>query len=251
MRIPLLTLGALVVIGAALPAQAPEPPLAETRLTVHTLLREDVFAGFLQNDVARLSRAEKSIGVLLASRPAEHPSLLAWQGSTALTRAVWASDAKQADEFRKQYRRAMDLFAEAAKLGPDDVAVFAIIGGSNVSLADRLPPAERAAGWEQAYNAYQRLFKMQEPAIEKLPLHHKGEVLTGMAQAMQRTGRDQELGPQLDRITTLLAGTPYAQRAQQWKNDPASRAQSKVACQTCHGPGTLAARLAEISKQPN
>ena len=251
MRTPLLTLAALVVIAAALPAQAPEPPLAETRLTVSTLVREDIFAGFLQNDLARLSRAEKNIDLLLASRPAERASLLAWQGGTALTRAVFANEAKQPDEFGKQYRRALDLFAEAAKLGPESVAVFAITGGSNVMLADRLPAAERAAGWEMAYNAYQQLWKLQEPAIEKLPLHHKGEVLTGMAQTMQRTGRDQELGPQLDRITTLLAGTPYAQRAQQWKNDPASRAQTKVACQTCHGPGTLAARLAEISKQPN
>ena len=245
----LLTLSGLVVVSTALLAQSPEPPLAETRLTVHTLLREDVFAGFLQNDSARLARAEKNIDLLLASRPGERASLLAWQGGTALTRAVFANDAKQPDEFRKQYRRAQELFAEAAKLGPDSVPVFAITGGSNVMLADRLPTLERAASWVQAYNAYQELWKMQGAAIEKLPLHHKGEVLTGLAQSMQRTGRTAELGPQLDRILTLLPDTPYAKRAQQWKDDPASRAQSRVACQTCHVPGTLVSRLAEISKE--
>src|SRR5262245_65473287 len=119
MRNSLLTLSALVVVSAALLAQSPEPPLADTRLTVHTLLREDVFAGFLQNDLARLARAEKNIDLLLASRPSERASLLAWQGGTALTRAVFANDAKQPDEFRTQYRRAQELFAEAAKLGPD------------------------------------------------------------------------------------------------------------------------------------
>ncbi len=59
------------MIAAAIAAQAPEPPISDTRLTVNTLVREDVFAGFLQNDLARLTRAEKNIELLLASRPAE------------------------------------------------------------------------------------------------------------------------------------------------------------------------------------
>lgn len=238
-----------LAITSAVPAQAPEPPLSDTRLTVHTLLREDVFAGFLQNDLARLARAEKNIDLLLASRPADRASILAWQGGTELTRAAQAIEAKQSDQFRARYRRAVDLFAEARKLGPTNVGVFAINGGSMLMLADRLPEKERGAAWEEAYAAYQQLWKMQGEAIDKLPLHHKGEVLTGLAQSTQRTGRDAELGPQLDRILTLLANTPYAKTAQQWKDNPASRAQSKLACQTCHGPGTLVARLAEVSKQ--
>ena len=126
--------------------------------------------------------------------------------------------------------------------------MFAINGGSQLMLADRLPEKERAASWEEAYAAYQQLWKMQGETIDKLPLHHKGEVLTGLAQSTQRTGRDAELPSQLDRILTLLPNTAYAKMAQQWKDNPASRAQSKLACQTCHGPGTLVARLAEISK---
>jgi hypothetical protein len=245
---PLMTLGFVVAISAAVPAQAPEPPIADSRLTVHTLLREDIFAGFLQSDVRRLARAEKNIDLLLASRPGDRASLLAWQGGAALTRAVLANDAKQPDQFRQQYRRSVDLFAEAMRLGPDNVGVFAITGGSQTQLADRLPPAERAAGWEQAYTAYQQLWKMQSAGIEKLPLHHKGEVLTGLAQSAQRTGRNEELTAQLDRILTLLPNTAYAKGAQQWKDAPSSRAQVKLTCQTCHIPGTLVARLAEVSK---
>lgn len=235
-------------MASTVPAQAPEPPLADTRLTVHTLLREDIFAGFLQNDLARLTRAEKNAELLLASRPNDRASILAWQGSAQLTRAAQANEAKNPEEFRQHYRQAIELFAEARKLGPAIVGVFAINGGSQLMLADRLPEKERAAGWEEAYAAYQQLWKMQGEGIEKLPLHHKGEVLTGLAQTTQRTGRDAELGPQLERILTLLPNTAYAKTAQQWKDDPASRAQSKLACQTCHGPGTLVARLAEVPK---
>ena len=248
MRTLLLTLGFVAAISSAIPAQAPEPPLADTRLTVHTLVREDIFAGFLQNDLTRLARAEKNLDQLLASRPAERASILAWQGSAALTRAALANEGKQPDQFRQQYRRAQDLFAEAMKLGPDNVGVFAITGGTQTSVADRLPPQERTAGWELGYTAYQRLWKMQEQTIEKLPLHHKGEVLSGLAQTAQRTGRTEEANAQVERMLVLLPDTPYATRARQWKEDPATRTTTKLTCQTCHAPGTLVARLAEVSK---
>ena len=154
--------------------------------------------------------------------------MLAWQGGTALTRAANANEAKQPDQFRQQYRRAQDLFAEAMKLAPEDVGVFAITGGSQVTLADRLPAAERAASWELGYTAYQRLWKLQEPIIEKLPLHHKGEVLSGLAQSAQRTGRSDEANAHLDRILTLMPDTVYANRARQWKDDPSTRGQDET-----------------------
>jgi tetratricopeptide (TPR) repeat protein len=243
-----LLIVAALAIPAAVPAQAPEPPLADTRLTVHTLLREDIFAGFLQNDLTRLARAEKNADALLASRPAERPSVLAWQGGTALTRAVLAHEANQPDQFRQHYRRAQELFAEAAKLGPENAGVFAITGGTQVTLADRLPAAERRAGWELGYTAYQQLWKLHGPLLEKLPLHMKGELLSGLAQTADRTGRSEEAAAQIERILTMMPDTPYATRARQWKDDPSGRATSKLACQTCHGPGTLVARLAQVSK---
>jgi tetratricopeptide (TPR) repeat protein len=241
-------LGFFVAVSAAVPAQAPEPPIADTRLTVHTLVREDIFAGFLQNDLNRLARAEKNLDLLEASRPGDRAAVLAWQGSAALTRAAVANEARDVEQFAQRHRRALDLFAEAASLGPADGAVFAIIGGSTVSLADRLPEPERAVAWEQAYAAYQRLWTMQAAFIEKLPLHHKGEVLSGLAQTAQRTGRTEEADTSLQRMIALLPDTPYARRAQQWKDEPSTRAHTKVACQTCHAPGTLAARLADVSK---
>jgi tetratricopeptide (TPR) repeat protein len=231
-----------------LAAQAPEPPIADARLSVHTLVREDIFAGFLQNDLGRLGRAEKNIELLLASRPADRAPLLAWQGSAALTRAAVAHEANQADQFRQQYRKASELFAEAMKLAPNDVGVFAITGGTQSAVADRLPQAERTANWELGYTAYQRLWTLQGATIEKLPLHHKGELLAGLAQTAQRTGRDAEVSQQVERILTLLPDTAYSKRALEWKDSLPARSTTRLTCQTCHGPGTLAARVAEVSK---
>jgi hypothetical protein len=97
---------------------------------------------------------------------------------------------------------------------------FAITGGTQVTIADRLPPAERKAAWELGYTAYQHLWRMQEQMIDKLPLHHKGEVLSGLAQTADRTGRGQEAAAGVERIVTLLPDTPYATRARQWKTIP-------------------------------
>ena len=249
MKNAMLTAAAVVVISATVPAQAPEPPVDEARLTVHTLVREDLFAGFLQNDVTRLARGEKNLARLLAARPVERASIVAWQGMAALTRAVLASESNQHAEFRRHFDRAAAAFDEATALGAGNIGVFAVIGGSYSMMADRLPDAERPAAWQHAYAAYQRLWTMQQAMIEKLPVHHRGELLSGLALTAQRTGRDAEVGPELDRILALLPDTPYATRARQWKDEPSSRATAKLTCQTCHGPGTLTARLAELAKQ--
>jgi hypothetical protein len=245
----LLTVVTVVVISATVPAQAPEPPVQDARLTVHTLVREDLFAGFLQNDLTRLARGEKNLALLLTTRPEERASLRAWQGTAALTRAVLAHEANQRDDFRRHFEGSVAAFKEAMTLGPNSVPVFAIVGGSYSMVADRLPEAERSTAWQQAYAAYQRLWEMQGAIIEKLPVHHKGEVLSGLALTAQRTGRDAEVGPHLDRVLALMPDTPYAARARQWKDVPSSRATARLTCQTCHSPGTLTARLAELAKQ--
>src|SRR5438093_10069372 len=109
--------GLLVLAAVAMTAaQAPEPPLSDTRLTVHTLLREDVFAGFLANDMNRFARAERNIDTLLVQRPDERANLLAWKGATELYRAVLAHEAHEASEFHKYLHQARDHFAEAGKL---------------------------------------------------------------------------------------------------------------------------------------
>jgi hypothetical protein len=115
----------VVLVGVAV-AQSPPPPLSDSRLTVHTLLREDIFAGLLANDMDRFVRGEKNIQLLLEQRPDQKGNLLAWKASAALYRAVVAFENKQKDEFQEKYQLALDLFSEAAKVnsGSDGVAAI-------------------------------------------------------------------------------------------------------------------------------
>ena len=237
----------LIAAGPAL-AQSPDPPLSETRLTVHTLVREDIFAGFMNNDMVRFARGEKNIEQLLKDRPDQRGNLLAWRGSATMHRAVLAHEAGNNSEFIKHFQAARAAFAEAAKQTSGHEGVAAIIGGTYSVFADRLPEAHRAAAWQDAYANYSLLWQQQGSAIDKLPVHHRGEVLGGLAQSAQRTGRTEEMAQHLDRMLTLLAGTPYEATAKQWKADPASAAASKVTCKACHNPGRLAPQLTALQK---
>jgi tetratricopeptide (TPR) repeat protein len=223
-------------------AQSPEPPLSDTRLTIHTLLREDIFAGFLSDDMERFARGEKNLQTLLEKRPDAKSSLLAWKAGVATYRAVRAHEANRADEFQRKYREALDLFSQARELGPNDGAVAAVTGGIYAVFADRLPKEYRAAAWSHAYDAYQELWKQQGAVVDKLPVHIRGELLGGLAVSALRTGRDEEAMRHLDKILAVLANTPYEPVAKKWKENPKA-ADTSITCLTCHEQGRLAARL--------
>jgi hypothetical protein len=236
----------VVVLVTTAAAQSPDPPLSDSRLTVHTLVREDLFAGFLQDDMTRFARGERNIEMLFALRPGDRANLLAWKGAAALYRSVLAHEAGKPDDFQRHFQQVRDNFAEASKLQSPSDGVAAIIGGSLSVFADRLPQDMRAAAWSQAYDGYSLLWKFQGPAVDQLPIHFRGELLAGLAQAAQRTGRTEEAANHLDRLLTSLAGTPYEAEARRWKSDPASAANGKLTCKNCHNPGRLSTRLKEL-----
>lgn len=240
---------AAAVSAAVVAGRAEEPPPLDPRLAASTLVREDLFAGFLEDDMDGLARGERTAELLLKQRPGERPVVLAWKGGATLYRAVRAFEGNRGDEFRAKYRQAVDLFAEAKRLGPKDSGVDAVTGGSYALFADRLPKEEREAGWARAYDSYQLLWKQQAAGVEKLPTHHRGELLGGLAQSAQRTGRTREAEEYVGKILTLLPDTPYEAAARRWKEGPDAAARTGLTCLNCHAPGRLAARRAALDRQ--
>src|SRR5262245_16004174 len=88
-----------------------------------------------------------------------------------------------------------------------DQGVDAASGGIYVLMADQLPENLRGPAWAKAYDAYQSLWKKQATAVAKLPLHLRGELLGGLAQSAQRTGRTKELAEYLDKLIAAAPGT--------------------------------------------
>jgi len=245
----LLVIVFVLVTAAAARSPQTEPPLADNRLTVHTLLREDIFAGFMSDDMTRFEKGERNIDLLLVQRPGQRGNLLAWKGGATLYRAVRAYENKRPDEFKKLYKQTLDYFGEAKQQTAGNDGVSAIMGGSFVLFADRLPKEYRTAAWGTAYDSYLALYKLQEGIIDKLPVHLRGEALAGLTQAAQRTGRKEETAQYVDKMLAVLAGTPYESMARKWKTNPESAANSSLACMTCHDAGRLGPTLGRLNNK--
>ena len=87
---------AVVLAGAAAAQSASTPTdaqLTDARLTVSTLVREDLFAGFLTGDMTALSRGEANLEKLYTARPNARGETRAWQAGAAMYRAVRAREA--------------------------------------------------------------------------------------------------------------------------------------------------------------
>ncbi len=245
---PMLRILMALATAAVAVAQGPDTAAFDSRLSIHTIVREDIFAGYLGNDMERFAEGEKKLELLLTERPKAKAELLAWKGGAELYRAVRANETKQPGEFGRHYSRALTLFDEASQLAPASIGVLAVTGGSYVTLAERLPEQHRAKAWDTAYNAYNAIWKAQAASVEKLAVHLKGELIAGLAQSAQRTGRASEAAEHLDRMISLLPNTPYETRAKRWKESPEIAGRSSLVCQTCHEPGRLAARTAALPK---
>ena len=70
-----------------------DPPLDDARLSIHTLVREDIFAGWRTQNMERFERGAKNVDVLLEKRPNDRADLLAWKGAVSLFRSVLSNDA--------------------------------------------------------------------------------------------------------------------------------------------------------------
>lgn len=124
--------------------------------------------------------------------------------------------------------------------GPKDVGVNAVTGGAGILVGDRLPTEMRNQLWKRSFETYSTLYKLQENALPKMPVHHRGEVMTGMLVAAQRTGEQAAFEKYLPMALESLKGTAYASLLQKWSADPAIREKTNIACKTCHDPGKLA-----------
>jgi hypothetical protein len=235
----------LLLVVSVVAAQSLEPPLSDTRLRVQTLVREDVFAGFLYDDMKRLARGEKNIDLLLTKRPEAKAVLFTWKAGVSLYHAIRALEENRSDEYLMKYRQAMDLLAQSRQLDPNGISVNAAHGGIAVVLGDRLTPEHRTAVWAQGYDSFRVLWKEQGETVSMLPVHLRGELLAGLATTAQRTGRTEEMNLYLDKIIELLPGSPYESVAKEWKN-PGSAGKSRLTCLSCHNQGRLANRMAEL-----
>ncbi len=233
----------LFALAPGLWAQAPS-----NGLSVTWLVREDLFAGMLDGDRERFKKGLETLDAVASYYP--EAELLGWRYMAAATQAVWAHEAKDSVTFNRQFGIALTHMNRLRKLAVDRQAALPEIyeGAVMLVLADRLPEALRAGAKERAYQAYAKLGQLEVSYIENMPMHMKGESLSGFATTAFMTGRNEEAVKAFERVATSMPKTPYGLAAKKWLEDPESRGKVKTACLSCHEPNRLGARVEKSHK---
>ncbi len=228
----------------AMPAQAQEPPEGAT---FSQWVREDLFAGFMGDSKLEFERGVEKVDAYLRAHPGDSAAT-AWKASSDLYLAVRARESKKPADYEKLLATAMVEFAEAYRSAPAESkgAALAVTGGTAVVLGDRLAPESKTAFFTVARDRLIELERAQSADFAKMPVHHQGEVLGGLAQMEQRLGNLDGATIYAKRIVSTLPGSPYARAAQGFIDDPAGRSAPQLGCMTCHDEGRLANVLAAL-----
>jgi len=216
-------------------------------VTVSTWVREEIFSGWMTSDMARFEAGVAKLDAILAADP-KAADAVAWRAGATMFRGVRALEAGDRAEFDRKYAETLaELKRARAMATPAQMtAVLAVTGGTLATFGDRMPAELRRAAWAQVREAYGELRGVQKAFFDRMPVHMRGEVLAGLAQAEQRLG---ESGPALAELIAALPDTVYGKRAKLWQEKPEVAAKTALACQTCHEAGRLEPALARMKKQ--
>ncbi|MGH9660828.1 MAG: hypothetical protein ACRD96_19930 [Bryobacteraceae bacterium] len=199
------------------------------------IVREDLFAGYLSDDMERFNKGLKVCDDRLAANPKD-VAPLAWRGSATTYLAIREYEAGNRAAGDKLWNQAGRMFDQAYALGgPDNVGVLATWGGTLVVFMRRAPADRVPAMLAQALKSYEAIQRVQAPMLEKMGVHHRGEVWGGLADIHQRLGETEKSRAYLRKIVEKMDGTPYAKKAAAWLADPAAiQPRDAMTCLSCH-----------------
>jgi hypothetical protein len=208
---------------------------------IHTWVREDLFAGFIDDDFDRYQRGEQKVLEYLAETP-PRPEAMAWMAGGKLYRASRAFREGKTTDGDTLIREATALMDQAVAAAPNNIGVHATIGGSIVQTANRLPERYYAELMQRGRTHFAKLYSVQSAAVPQLPLHIKGELLAGVAETEFRVGDRAKATELLNQIVKELPDTGYAKSAAMFLATPEKVTRdTKLVCHSCHEPGRLSA----------
>ena len=201
-------------------------------------VREDFFAGFA-GDVESLARGMKKCDQELAKNP-ENAEALVWHGSGLsfdAKRAFMAGDIEKGRQIQSQAAKEMN---DAVALQPDSVSVLIPRAAVLLSAALHVPSPEVAKrNFQIAADDYEKALRLQASDFSKLPVHSRGELLGGLAEAWQGLGNQEKSRAYLQRMSDELPGTSYSTRAKEILSAAPKPGALGTTCLGCHsGPST-------------
>jgi hypothetical protein len=215
------------------------------KLTIHTWVREDVFAGWIARDDASLARGAAKLERYLAANPGDE-NALAWRYMTevyAMRKAQAAGDASAYDKAMATAAATRDAIwnGRSPKAGAHIIVGSTLVGGAFWARE-----ADKQWMYRDGRDLLSRVPALQKDFFDTLPPHMRGELWSSIAFASDRLGDRAERDRVIALMRDKLAGSVYEKRAERWIKLPSLTNEVDNMCISCHEPGRLkptAARL--------
>jgi tetratricopeptide (TPR) repeat protein len=229
-----LIAGSFVFVACGLFAAAAPQEQRPKGVPFYTWVREDLFAGWMADDMTRFERSMQKTQEYL-KEDANNMDGVNWLGAGTVFRAVRAFEAGDEAKGDQLFRDAMAMMDKAAAAEPNNPGIRATAGGTLMFFAAKLPDRHYQNAVAKAREHYAILYKAQEPMLDKFPLHLKGEALAGVAETEFRAGNRDTAIAYLQKIVSGMPNTRYAQIADAWVKSPESVTKTdRLVCQSCH-----------------
>jgi tetratricopeptide (TPR) repeat protein len=216
---------------AAAPAPATAPSSAEKEERFDLLVRDDFFAGLLEQDSAALDRAMKLCEDTLARDP-NHAEAMVWHGGGLIMRAGNAFRAGDRATGGRLWTQGLAEMDRAVELEPDNVGTRIPRGSVLLAVAQYAPPQVRTVLLEKAVGDYEHTLKLQKHEFDRLSRHARSQLLYGLADGWQRRGDQARARAYYQRLSSVAGDSAYGKRARAYlAGDTAPR---KMQCGGCH-----------------
>jgi tetratricopeptide (TPR) repeat protein len=224
------TIALAAVLLAALVARGPRVEAQRFDNEV----RADFFAGLAGNQ-ERFETAMQRCEAALAMNANDAPALV-WHGGGLLVRSGELFRAGRIDDGIALRSRGLDEMNRAVALRPDDVEVLIPRATTLAAIAAFTPAAQAESMLRAAAADFEKVLAVQAPVFGSAPVHSRGELLGGLANAYRLLGDRARAETYLRRLVSELPGTPYERKASAWLADLPGVTRQDRFCLGCHAP---------------
>lgn len=225
----------LLVMASVGPSAGRKPgvQMKEDEERFDLLVREDIFKGFA-GDSAALERGLKACEDALAKDP-KNAQALVWHGSGLSATAKAAFLARDAERGRQLHMQSVKEMNDAVGMRPDDVAVLIPRAAVMLSAATHVPmPDVAKRDFGIAAGDYEKILKLQTTYFASLPVHARGELLGGLAEAWHGLGDEAKSKGYLERMVKELPETSYSRKAGEVLAGAGKAGALGTTCLGCH-----------------
>lgn len=176
----------------------------------------------------------KTCQQVLAENP-NHAEALVWHGAGLFG---LSGQAFQEGDFQKGgelWQRGLKEMDDAVVLEPDNVGVRIPRGASLLMASRHVPPNRKEELLERTVADYERALELQEPYLDHISDHARGELLSGLAEAWNRIGDSTKARGFFERVVKEVRDSVYAESARKWLDAPSpAKRPTEFACMGCH-----------------